>query len=347
MRNHQDRDVRATVAFPVVGSSLGARGNDFKVWAGAIGTEPAPVEITSVETPNPGDEYGRKHVPSQKKPYPSNMVWEMQWAPREVKVIKLWYEMGVPAFLPGSNQIARGMELRYVVKTGALWKGPIGRADITIKLGTLPKPDQTSYSDGVRWSGSDTLTWHFENWMPTDDIWIRHFYWLGDPNDRRDVPYNPYHPWLPYRGDKEVYTEATIDNAATAELEAAREYFPEKAAAINGTAFRSLLADWLYHEIFARHGESFYLGDVIAGQPAPSEANIVVSGKYYGMWRHRFQPWANIRGWYRPDTSRRVPWADLPPLEKKNAEFLLRYVLKNGGEAEARAFVRSDEVLGE
>ena len=49
------------------------------------------------------------------------LVWSVSWAAGETKLIRVSYDMGEPE---DYLRFVGGWRLRYIVKTGALWKGP-------------------------------------------------------------------------------------------------------------------------------------------------------------------------------------------------------------------------------
>jgi hypothetical protein len=64
----------------------------------------------------------------------------------------------------------------YILKTGATWHGPIGRAQIVCDISSIKDctPLIFSPSGGVR-RGS-TIRWDLHNLKPKEDIWVKWFY---------------------------------------------------------------------------------------------------------------------------------------------------------------------------
>ena len=237
-----------------------------------------------------------------------------------------------------------GWRLRYIVRTGALWKGPIGRADITIRLTGHPilasdftaTPNSKwtrldppfSYPNNARRISPSEVTWHFENWIPDEDVWVGVVEWAG---------FSFEHPWqnfislpVPYKGGTETYTDAMLERLVDRELEPWRDSFPEHANR-DRPVLKALVAEWFYREIFARNGDGFFLGKKDEGGPAAGKTwGRDMDGNYLSWWSDKF-PRANSArgGWYRPGTGLgpdgTVRLSDLKGLERKNAEFLLRY----------------------
>ncbi len=335
MRNTSAEPITCDVAFPFEsrGHATNAR-ESFKVTLGegAIATRVSPIELKvrdeSVKQPRSPHDFA------------AALVWRVSWAAGETKLIRVSYDMGEPEHY---GRFVDGWRLRYIVKTGALWKGPIGKADITIRLTEHPlfatdftksagKRDVLdppfSYPKNARRVSPTEVTWHFENWTPEEDIWLGVVTWVGfsfDHGWRNFIP-TP----APYGGATEVYTDALLERILERELAPWRDSFPEQAQRDRPT-LKALIAGWLYREIFARNGDSFSLGKKKAGEPAPAKTFVTdLDGNYWSWWHDKF-PRANSSrgGWYHPGTgpgpNGTVRLSDLKGFERKNAEFLLHY----------------------
>ena len=353
MRNQSGKPVSCTVAFPVDGSHSTFSGErldrEFKVEAKS-GTAPETPfgAISAAVRVNAGMASGDSQIRFDRKyadgtTRGENIVWDMTWAPNETKSIRVSYEMGEPAYLSGLREITEVTQLLYIVRTGALWKGPIGSADVSIRfvtpppkpgeevkpeigLQSYPSPNLISWPQNARWIGPEgkptEVRWHFENWTPTEDIWVKWTYWRGfDPKA---------HDWFllptPYQGAKIAYSAELLDGLVERELALARQYFPEKVATFDRGPLRKSIAEWLYREIYARHGESFYIG-TFNGDPKTLKEGTVGSGGYlYSDWCLRFAGYGRRDGWYqpKPDPNGTVRFEELSQMEQKNALFLRR-----------------------
>lgn len=343
MRNQATHPVESTVAFPVTGSHSTYRwtldvNRDFKVYL-KDGSRPdaefVPVVARLQVNAKDGTSAAAREVRAleEKFDFAECVVWEVKWAPGETKIIRVSYEVGSRELIAGSTITAGCTQLLYIVRTGALWKGPIGRADITFRgLEPLRETKIVSYPQQARWNGAAELSWHFENWTPTEDLWLKEPYFA--PHAMEMPGYYFLLP-TPYAGDQAEYAVAMIEDLAERELAFAKEYFPKEAAAVDRTPVRREIADWLYHELFARNGDPFFIGKQVEGQPAPEEARgyTVHDGNYIGRWRERFNGFGGRKGWYRPkpDVDGKPPVIELSPLERKNAEFLKSYMEKLRG----------------
>jgi hypothetical protein len=241
--------------------------------------------------------------------------------------------------------LVKGWRLRYIVRTGGLWKGNIGRADIDITL--KPKSARNSllntwswrlkdvsgpvfrysYPKHAQWDGKSRIEWHFADWNPKRDVVIENLAWVG-LNNR-------YHFWLPYpyKGDSELYTDEQLEELVTDELRSWEHIFPEEVNSVNREDLKGVIAECLSREIVARHGEAFSLGQIKEGEPPPPEATSLPSGAghCYGKWHSYFMSYHYHGGWYRPDPNKSpIEIAQgLNRIEEQNRFFLRKYF---GGE---------------
>lgn len=337
LRNPSDEPVSCTIAFPVAGSKLEygsyshfsiegrpAGGTD-GVWD-AVAFEIKP----GAANPRHWDSFVRP-APERVADFTEVVVWEASWAPRETRWFRVRFDMGRPKYIAGSTDLASGTQLTYIVSTGALWAAPIGRARITIRTTALD-PDEDvfgprnrrllSYPDRAIWTSPTEVTWRFEDWTPGEEIWLRDVFWRG----LAWADLRSYHYLLPgvYRGDKARYSAATLDSLVEEELSLAREYFPKRIAIpLETKKLHVLVADWLLHEIYARHGDTFYLG-VWDGRNLPKGALGIGDTRLHSTWYDRFCPYGWHGGWYNP--TRPVRSSELSTLERRNAAFLIDYL---------------------
>lgn len=341
MRNQSDKAVECTVAFPVTGSSYSGTldiNREFKVRIKS-GTDQraefAPVvarlQINRKIEPTPAAD-GRAFA--GKFDFPECVLWEAGWAPGETKTIQVSYDMGAETVLSGSNFMAGAVQMLYIVRTGALWKGPIGKADITMR--GFERRDAgvqlVSYPQQAHWNGPTEVSWHFENWKPTEDIWFKQAF-FGPVTAEHAADYFFFLP-IPYAGGEVLYGTETIERLVERDLTLAKEYFPKEAASYDRRPLRQAIAEWLFHELFARNGDPFFIGKHVDGQPSPKAAHGYTThdGNYIGEWRDKFNRYGGMKGWYRPkpDVNGQPPKIELAPMEKKNADFLKSYLEKLG-----------------
>ncbi len=337
MRNTTAEPVTCDVAFPFEsrGHATNAK-ESFQVTlgegAGAVRVSPIELKVRDASVKEPRSLHD----------FAAALVWSVSWSAGETKLIRISYDMGEPEEY---RRFVEGWRLRYIVKTGALWKGPIGRADITIRLTDHPifsgsfanwpnrRPNTLdppySYPGNARWVTNSELTWHFENWIPDEDIWLGEIQWAGFSFESSwgnfiSLP-------APYAGAIEAYTEALLERIVDRELEPWRDSFPKQAQR-DRPMLKALVAEWFYREIFARNGDPFFLEKVTPGVPAPAGSRgSDVHGNYLSWWSDKFPSAYSARGggWYRPGTgpgpNGTVRLSDLKGFERKNADFLLKY----------------------
>jgi hypothetical protein len=338
LRNPSEQTVTCTMAFPVAGSTLGTgRYKDFSIerrtGSGAESSWLAvPCEIKpGTSKPREWDSFTRP-TPATVDAFTEAVIWEAAWAPSETACFRVRFDMGDPKYVSGSNFLTSGAQLTYVVSTGALWAGPIGRADITLRTDAIPRDDSESgarlrrlisYPDHATWRSNEEVTWHFENWTPTEEIWLRVVSWNGLAWS--DVSQAHYMLPQPYRGAETRYTEGWIDELVEQELTLAREYFPDRIAIpLETRKLHVLIADWLLHELYARHGDPFYVGRETPERGLGPGLVGDSKGNLYSNWYSQFMPYAWHGGWYKPD--RPVRRSDLTATEQENSDFLVAYL---------------------
>ena len=264
--------------------------------------------------------------------YAGYITWPVTWEPGETKTIGCRYNMGEREGLAYYTPV-EGWQLCYIARTGALWRGPIGTADISITfrddprvfgpVGNKQPPTQyLTFAEHAKWLSPTKVQWHFENWEPTDDIRVQFARWTGFSD--------AYHFVLPAHcaGAEQRYTTEMLDALVERELAPWRPAFPDEVAKCDRTAVRSLIAEVLYHEIFARHGDPFITG--IVGGPRPADVSSESGDYYYGKWHAYFQGYMYHGGWYRPDVKKKtkVTPDELNETERANLAFLRGYFVK-------------------
>ena len=111
--------------------------------------------------------------------YPLIAVWNMNFEPGETVRLE-------NNFYTGWNQIGYSFwesnEISYIVRSGSTWSGPIGDAVIHLEVPEefpLPFAD-TETGAWWEWTGSPSIesrsvTWHYSDWEPEEDISLRIF----------------------------------------------------------------------------------------------------------------------------------------------------------------------------
>ena len=131
----------------------------------------------------------------------------------------------------------------------------------------------------------------------------------------------------PYQGNLVEYDEALIERMAEEELRFAAEHFPAELKSLDRAPLKREIADWLYHEILARHGDPFIVGKREDGQPKPADAIASdQDGNYLSKWSTRFAGYGYHGGWYKPDRKHSVRSEDLSAMERRNLDFLGHYL---------------------
>lgn len=332
MHSLADEPVARTMAFPVVRPDYaGYMGKRFTV---SVNGQPVKTMYQdNLKSLSAMDQLYWKPDYSALK-YAGFLYWPVTWKPGETLTIECRYPMDTRERVSG---LASGWQLRYIVLTGGLWHGPIGQADIIVQFARDPRPTpeqindapnaprtfHTSYPEQARWVNPKRVEWHFTDWTPTDDMVIQSLTWVGAKSLHWfRLPY-------PYTGDKERYTEAMLDTQVERALTACSSAFPAEVKACNRTALRSSVADYLSHEILARHGDPFVTGKT--SDPQPSNADIKsADGYYYSRWRSYFISYMYHGGWYQPDVKKKITVSpdELNEIERANREFLQGYLPK-------------------
>lgn len=341
LRNTLDQPLRCEVAFPFETRSHAAKARDsFKV---VMSDDPAAASVAA-ELRTEADARERGYG------FDTAYVWPVLWEPGETKTVRIDYVMGEPVRFAG---LVEGFRISYIVRTGAYWKGPIGHATFTFKLGTPDKPGfgffyrdysdllktPYSYPENVVLKTDEEIRWEFHNWTPHEDVWAGWLRWVGSNDTWRDGWKRMIYVQTPnpYVGSAICYTDALLEELVDNHLRPWIALFPLEAKR-DREGIKAFVAEWLYREIFARNGDPFVIGEANqdrSGYPAfVSELNgrFSQSSGDFRRWSDRFPAEASIRvrnGWYRPATGRglrgTVLIEDLTAQERANLDFLLPY----------------------
>lgn len=266
--------------------------------------------------------------------YPGYVTWEQTFDPGETQIVQCEYPMGRPAGIHPCRPFT-GDVFEYVVRTGALWRSEIGEATITLRLG---RPSVYSdritmtYPGSARWELDDTVTWHFTNWEPTEDITLALTRWTG--YDVNEIPWNHYRLPHPYLGAEEEYTEQFLDRLVEREVCRIAKYYPERVQTMDKAFIRSMVAEYLFYELFARHGDAFVLAPYTKANLAKyHEATGTWTDSFiFSRWKLWFEGYGYHGGWYScfdPETRKPNPPVklnDLSPKEQVNVVFLKRFI---------------------
>ncbi len=96
--------------------------------------------------------------------YPSWLTWEMQFSAGQTREVRNTY------WVTNSYDSQGWVETGYVMTTGSLWHGPIGRAKLTVELMDI-RPSQLvgAFPGDFRFDG-DLLVWEWQDIEPTTDL---------------------------------------------------------------------------------------------------------------------------------------------------------------------------------
>lgn len=333
MRNTTGETVTHDVAFPFDDERAARIAKEgFRV---VLGRDPnaVPVKVIEIKVRDPAIK-----EPRSSYDYPAALVWRVTWAPGETKLISLAFDMGDPDQFSG---LVRGWRLRYVVRTGGLWHGPIGHAEITMRLDghrmyaddfaaaqKTQTPPVLSYPKNAKLISPTEVKWTFKDWLPGEDIAIDRLAWPTVTREERDRFFlaTPQ----PYLGAKSDYTDAWLDSVVVTLVEPWRERFPRESQR-DWPVIKSLVAEWLYQEVFARNGEPFIIEYDRKGPRPPGIAFWDQNDVAYSVWHNRFPSINGYRnpGWYKPGTGKgpkgSVRMEDLTDQERRNLAFLQQY----------------------
>lgn len=185
-------------------------------------------------------------------------LWKVHFARGGSHVIRNSYDYKPSYTSNGFNYI------RYILKTGSLWAGPIGRIDIIVR-----SPIPVSWMEFVPYP-EEYSRFHGVNWEPDRDIELGYRYWRkGEiPREGTDVHI--------YASVDSGYTEKTYGEAAAARRAEIRKYIaglkPEKLQVCAKQEIQAYI-----NGIYAAHGRPF--------------RDPEWAGFFAGKW------------WYQPDPS--------------------------------------------
>lgn len=263
--------------------------------------------------------------------YAGYVIWKVRWEPGQTREIVCEYDMGGPE--EGFGGLVQKWRLLYVVRTGALWRGPIGKADIVVRFREDPRTRpllehhgigdapagtfRVTYSNQATWVSPMELRWHFVDWEPTDDLVVERVRWQG---------LHDHYSYLlptPYGGGTKTYTDAWLNELTEREVAPWRKLLPQETKAFDVKPLRRHIAECLYHEIKARHGDPFIIGKT-ADRPHPQGVVADDNTHLYSRWMMYFVSYSYHGGWYRPDRGLGGPVPDeaLNEQERANRQFL-------------------------
>jgi hypothetical protein len=340
LTNHSTQTVARDVAFPVSHPDYGRTlARHFRVSVEENGQwEPVKTELKMVVD---RDSLSWADVTYWEAPhdtfkYPGYVVWEQTLAPGQTQAVHCEYPMGQPQRL-FPNRPFKGRVFEYVVRTGALWKGKIGEATINLDLGPGAFDPESitsdhegitmTYRDSVRCESSDTLVWHFNNWEPTEDIMIAFTTWAG--YDVNEIARNGYRLPHPYIGAREEYDEEYLNRLVEQEILRVAKYYPKRAEDTDTEFLRSMIAECLFYELFARHGDPFIPGPIAKYSRFYT---TIRNGFVVSPWHGYFRGYSYHGGWYQwYDRKTRKPNSavkpeDLSLEERRNAAFLRKFI---------------------
>lgn len=107
-------------------------------------------------------------------------AFDVTFPPGQDVPLTVTYDTSLSGYGPG-----KGMALvRYILETGAGWYGPIGRADIIVRLPYPAVPENVrapaTKASGPEFAGRDAR-WHWESLEPTrEDNWMLNLVWPED-----------------------------------------------------------------------------------------------------------------------------------------------------------------------
>jgi len=209
--------------------------------------------------------------------------------------------------------------LLYVVRTGALWRGNIGKADISILFNSDPRqrsdpPFQeitsdhntvftTTYPGQARWVSDKEVHWHFNDWNPKEDIVVQLLIWKGTNEHLYtyfDLPSN-----YNYKGLIQKYTNNYLELLVEDLVSPWKNIFPEQTKTTDRKKLKKVCAELLYYEVLARHG--------------------LYDDKYF-KWYYTYLEHARYL-WYKPDKNKTMKdvLEELNENERHNLEFLKQY----------------------
>ena len=222
--------------------------------------------------------------------YSELFVWDMEFSAKEKKRVKVEYIVEWGTRIRG-NPIAY---FEYVTRTGALWSGPIEKADFYVQMdekiirasGGRDAKYRLDISPSSYEIKGNYIEWHFTNWEPSEDITIA----INevDPSAKETIQDLSHH-------FKDKLYEGNTRNYSNKDIEIWNDIGP-----MDYPLMRRLFTKTLRNEIYARHGRVFTtpeIKQIFEGLP-----------------------------WYKPRPDFKE--TDLSAIEKKNVEFIFEYEKK-------------------
>lgn len=215
-------------------------------------------------------------------------IWSVDFEPKEKKIIECRYpvQWGDDLGLSGS--------FSYIAKTGALWKGSIEQANISVELDkeTSRKLHSKEYAFSISPIGykikrKKIIEWHFSNWTPKEDILISYHRILRDEDPAViEEIIGLFQFKKQYEGNRRYYTFEDLEDKRVAADDIHDRFYVKV----------------LRNEIFARHGRTFKLKNL---------QRVFIN-----------------QSWYKPSPN----YSDklLNEYERRNIEFILEYEKKKG-----------------
>lgn len=330
MQSHSDKELTRLIGFPIIDSRYDAEmASSFKV---KVDDKSVSTKVIMIRESTWEERLFGLHNHEDFN-YPGYVVWPVIWEPKKNIKIICTYNAGNAFWIEDFVDIE---QLQYIVRTGALWKGPIGKARISIK-NLLNIKDfkldgqkiinfsekykiQISYPENVEWISNDEIVWNFKDWEPDKDIVINMGKWLGFHDEYF------FRLPSPYKGDRIKYTDEMLDSLVEREIGPWRDMFPQEVEKMNKKPLKKYIATWLYNEITARHGDAFILGKVGNG-PKPKATYDEDDRFYYAKWKAFFDLYRKYGRWYQPDVNKTINDTDLNNFERENRAFLKKQYL--------------------
>lgn len=188
-------------------------------------------EITSIPLPDNAAEMNEESGDGKLRM--SWFVSEVPFKQSEEKKVKITcrspYQMSFGGFSDDSDYDPE--TFRYLISTGATWKGPIQRGTITITVNS-GDPDRITVQPAGRFKrAGNVITWTFENYEPlwADNILVN----LNNPVSVKSAHYNPaeeFHAsWYSFEGNKYFAVIQTYGVNASSTLRPVETYNADKA----------------------------------------------------------------------------------------------------------------------
>ena len=167
MRNQGSAEEQLPVRFPLSNPSGAGDGTDrnFPEITGVkVNIDQKPVVTQRMSTPNPRD---------AQYPAVSWAVFNATFPPGKDVLIEVTYTVSPQGYLPFGT-------FHYILETGAGWKGPIGAADLIVRLPYEASAENVLFDDqywprstpGGQIAGNE-IRWHYENLEPTPDTLVQ------------------------------------------------------------------------------------------------------------------------------------------------------------------------------